>query len=447
MSRNRFEAISAFLHVVSEREESANKHHPLRKILSLSNHMKEKCFELYQPLRELSVDERMVKSKARTHLRQYIRNKPTKWGFKFWVLADPTGYTVDFNVYCAGRGTPRTPHGLGFDVVTNLVRPFQQQGYYLFIDNFYTSPALVQKLEEVDIRTTGTLQTNRRNVPEEVQQLQAALKSTQVPRGTGYYIRQPGSSCVYVCWHDKEVVTLMSNAYPGHQDGTVKRRSKDSAGASVSLDVPLPAVVKNYNTFMGGVDKSDQLISYHRVIRQTKRYWKTLFYHFVEIAVTNSFVLQKLVLLKHGQKTCTESYFRDQLVHQVIQQYGVQSPSPSTSLIIGYRTLHGSKAFEYSQRSRCAVCKVKTTRRCPDCPFTPALCQTATKDCHSIWHSEQHDCLRSAWFVNKRARTTSHRAMHSTQTVSSATVSHGSSLKRRPGRPKGSGDKRKKKKH
>ena len=30
---------------------------------------------------------------------QYIRNKPTKWGFKFCVLADPTGYTLDFNVY------------------------------------------------------------------------------------------------------------------------------------------------------------------------------------------------------------------------------------------------------------------------------------------------------------------------------------------------------------
>ena len=238
----------------------------------------------------------------------------------------------------------------------------------------------------------------------------------------------------------------MSNAYPGHQDGTVRRRSKDSAGGSATLDVPLPAVVKNYNAFMGGVDKSDQLISYHRVIRQTKRYWKTLFYHIVEIAATNSFVLQKLVLMKLGQKTHTESYFRDHLVQKIIQQYGVQYPSPSTALI-SYRTLHGSKAFQYSERSRCAVCKVKTTRRCPDCPFAPALCQTATKDCHSIWHSEHHDCLRSAWFFSRRAQTTGHRAMPLLRAGLSATVSHSNSLKRGPGRPKGSGDKRKKKKH
>ena len=97
------------------------------------------------------------RSPRRGHNRQYTRNKPTKWGFKFWVLANPTGYTLDFNVYGGQRGTPQTAHGLSFDVVMELVRPCQHQGYYLFSDNFYTIPALVQKLEEVCIRTTGKL--------------------------------------------------------------------------------------------------------------------------------------------------------------------------------------------------------------------------------------------------------------------------------------------------
>ena len=43
----------------------------------------------------------------------------------------------------------------------------------------------------------------------------------------------------------------MSNAYPGHQDGTVKHRRKDSTGNSATLDVPFPSVVKQYNKFMG----------------------------------------------------------------------------------------------------------------------------------------------------------------------------------------------------
>ena len=41
----------------------------------------------------------MVKSKARSHFVQYMKDKPVKWGFKFWVIADPSGYTVDFNLY------------------------------------------------------------------------------------------------------------------------------------------------------------------------------------------------------------------------------------------------------------------------------------------------------------------------------------------------------------
>ena len=64
MSRNRFEAIGAFFHIVTPGEERANSRHPLRKILPLHELMKEKCRQFYQPLQQLSVDERMVRSKA-----------------------------------------------------------------------------------------------------------------------------------------------------------------------------------------------------------------------------------------------------------------------------------------------------------------------------------------------------------------------------------------------
>ena len=74
---------------------------------------------LYQPLQNVSVDERMVKSKARCHLVQYMKNKPVKWGFKYWVIADTTGYTVNFDLY-TGRETDRSEFGLGYDVVMNL---------------------------------------------------------------------------------------------------------------------------------------------------------------------------------------------------------------------------------------------------------------------------------------------------------------------------------------
>jgi DNA excision repair protein ERCC-6 len=99
LSKDRFEQISSFLHIVTTAEESNLSPHKLKKILPLHETIKKRCLSLYQPLQQLSIDERMVKSKARTHFRQYIRNKPTKWGYKYWVLADPTGFTIDFDVY------------------------------------------------------------------------------------------------------------------------------------------------------------------------------------------------------------------------------------------------------------------------------------------------------------------------------------------------------------
>ena len=80
------------LHVVDPTTE--DEHDKLRKVRSLLNVFKEKCKSLYQPFQNVAVDERMVKSKHRSGIRQYIKDKPTKWGIKLWVLADSAnGYT------------------------------------------------------------------------------------------------------------------------------------------------------------------------------------------------------------------------------------------------------------------------------------------------------------------------------------------------------------------
>lgn len=51
--------------------------------------------ELFIPKQSISIDEREVKSKRRFSFKQYIRNKPTKLGFRLWVSADSDS---DFNL-------------------------------------------------------------------------------------------------------------------------------------------------------------------------------------------------------------------------------------------------------------------------------------------------------------------------------------------------------------
>ena len=81
--------------------------------------------------------------------------------------------------------------------------------------------------------------------------------------------------------------------------GHVKRRHKNNEGRYERLNVKQPAVVKDYNDNMAGVDRSDQLIGKYSTLRKTNKWWKTLFYHYIDIARVNSYILFKEWQSKH----------------------------------------------------------------------------------------------------------------------------------------------------
>ena len=75
MPRKRFQALMARLHVVDPgTEERADK---LRKVCGLLDKFTARCKELYQPFQNVSVDERMVKSKGRSGIKQYLSTSKT----------------------------------------------------------------------------------------------------------------------------------------------------------------------------------------------------------------------------------------------------------------------------------------------------------------------------------------------------------------------------------
>ena len=227
-SRNQFESFLSFLHIVDEDTEKKLKDEgdKLCKVRPLNDHIQKRCKELYQPHREVSIDERMVRSKARFSFRQYIRNKPTKWGFKLWCLCDShNGYTSSFSVYRGKNGEVRSSNGLGYDVVVSLMQDYLSQGYSLYIDNFYTSPTLVSDLYDLGIHVTGTLDCTRTGVPAEIPSLKKQMAKKSVSRGEGAYVRD--GVCVYAVWKDTKCVSVMSNEHPGHSESKVTRNVKE----------------------------------------------------------------------------------------------------------------------------------------------------------------------------------------------------------------------------
>ena len=105
----------------------------------------------------------MVKSRHRSGIRQFNKDKPTCWGIKLCILAEClNGYTIDFNVYIGKVvGQEVSANGLGYDVVMKLMTPYFNQGYHLYVDNFYTSVTLFKDLFARGVGATGTIRENQ----------------------------------------------------------------------------------------------------------------------------------------------------------------------------------------------------------------------------------------------------------------------------------------------
>ena len=56
-------------------------------------------------------------------------------------------------------------------------------------------------------------------------------------------------------------------------------------------DKTLPFIISEYNQYMGGVDKFDQMIKYYSMKRKTNRWTQRFTIHILEIIMHNSFVL------------------------------------------------------------------------------------------------------------------------------------------------------------
>ena len=261
------------------------------------------------------------------------------------------------------------------------------------------------------IYATGTLKVDRKDVPKDVKELKEALGGKKVPHGTGYYLRD--GDLVDVCWRDNKPVLALSVSYPGHQSDTkVTRKVGSSASTAAWQEIFRPLIIQNYNQFMGGVDKSDEFLAYHNILRKTVRYWKTLFYHLIDIAVVNAFVIYNIKATKMGAKTVTENDFRDTLVLQIIEKYGRHKrgePGPGRPSRSECRVKHGSKVFDVTQKARCQYCGLQgetkwTQWKCTDCQFHPALCQMLDRNCHALWHMPSFDDRRDQRIRQKSAK-------------------------------------------
>ncbi|CAG4979435.1 unnamed protein product [Parnassius apollo] len=223
----------------------------------------------------LSVDEQMCSTKTRSALKQYLPEKPHKWGFKLFAICDVSGYGYKFEVYsgqeniCAD-GEPQL--GALSNVVVRLAREIPvNQNYRLFFDNYYTSLPLMEFLSHRGILALGTVRRNcipKCKLPDE-KQLKKAPRGTSVEQVASYN----GINISVVAWRDNKIVNLVSNFAVKNPTSVVSRFDKSQ---KKHINVERPFIVAEYNRHMGGVDLMDCVMGHYKIKLRSKRHSKTL---------------------------------------------------------------------------------------------------------------------------------------------------------------------------
>ena len=386
ISRGRFLSIWRFLHFVNNQPTTSPQGTPpdpdrLWKIRPVISAVVAACRTLYRPNREVSIDEAMIAFKGRSLMKQYLPKKPVKRGFKVWVCADShNGYISQFECYTGKKGDTAEV-GLGGNVVIRLTRDLVGKNYHLYMDNFFSSVSLYKSLLLDKIYCTGTLRSNRRYFPPGLKPL---VKKGMARKGD-WAARQEGNTCVTV-WQDTRPVASIST---GHNPSSTKVVTRGKGKNMKYLDCP--ECIFDYNRFMGGVDRGDQLRQYYHVRVKSCKSYKYIFWFLFEVCILNSYIFSRYTQCTHNK---TYLSFRQELARQLIGNYNSRKRRTITRTVIHHDLALSIQHYPInlgsSKRGLCRFpnCNSQTVWYCDRCDIR--LCHGQKKDCFSR-HHVQHN--------------------------------------------------------
>lgn len=284
MSMNRFEEIRAMLRFDNPLTRSARQQRDkLAAVRLLMDAFVTNSQLCYVHNECVTVDEQLYPFKGRCSLVQYMPSKPSKYGLKFWILADSSNYYISNVELYTGKDDSRTT-ALGEHVVMKLATHLYGSGRNITCDNFFTSLQLSRRLATKQLSLVGTIRAHRREVPLPMR---------------GYKRRELYSSIFAYTIEDS--IQLVS--YKAKASKTVLLLSSQHKSPGVSLDRKRkPNAILFYNSTKGGVDSVDERISTYSVKYRSKRWHVTVFCNILDMACYNAFVLHTSMFPSYNAK-------------------------------------------------------------------------------------------------------------------------------------------------
>ena len=187
-------------------------------------------------------------------------------------------------------------------VVVSLLEGLEGRGHHVYMDNYYTAPALFTELRDLGFGACGTVRVNRRGLPPEIKMTLAKGDMTSM---------QVDESMMALKWMDKRPVSMLSTIHDNSMTTKVRRTRRAVGGQE---EIRKPVVVEQYNQFMGGVDRSDQLLSYYGFCHKTVKWWRRAAFHLIDMAVINAYIIHA----SSANKKLTHELFRIQLAKELL---------------------------------------------------------------------------------------------------------------------------------
>ncbi|CAL4128409.1 unnamed protein product, partial [Meganyctiphanes norvegica] len=398
MTFNRFSNLRNNLHMVNNLDHDVNSTDKFWKVRPIMDKFLEVISkENVKPI--LCVNEQMIPFRGKLTLKQFVRGKPIPWGIKLFFLCSEGGMPYNFMAYQGKSNIIPEEYkdlGLGGAIVMSLVkgRVEKESNYNLFIDNFFTSPILINKLLEYGTFCTGTVRANRIGKP--------PIKSIKDLKSDGRGAMDgctstDGNMCL-VKWNDNNIVNLLSSAYDWEKSAQVRRWDKVK---KERIDVKCPSGIIHYNKGMEGVDQLDFYLALYRIHIKSKKWTLRVIFHFVDLGVIVSWLQYKRDCESSGvpskeQKSLLQ--FRLELAEAVINA-GSNSLKVSNKKSRNYFHCSPGEDVRYdgighfpewrNERQRCRYCSHNHSRAashtfCIKCNVH--LCINSRRNCFLDYH-------------------------------------------------------------
>ena len=218
------------------------------------NYLNDLMKSLYIPEQHLSIDESMMLWRGRLVFRQYIKNKKHRYGIKFFELCEDGGILLRTSIYCGTAYPDPLDLGQTSAVVLHLMDGLLDKNYKLYTDNYYNSVKLSEELAKRKTGMCGTLRSNRKHIPKRVSE--AKLKK-------GSCVFQSTNHTTVCKWKDKRDVLSISNMHQCTMEEVQNRLGQSKMK---------PNIIADYNAHMSGIDRNDQMLSYHSSLRKSTRW-------------------------------------------------------------------------------------------------------------------------------------------------------------------------------